>query len=151
MHAIKHLQEFYRVVATLYITERGMYRAIPEDYTSLLAVEVVYRICHADKDGRVVIQDFENPVSATQKYNPDTSQYYNVYGGPVYLDNPIDGTDRSNVYWFTEAESVDVGGSAGGAVTLTLTTKVNAKLALQFNAACTRMHIIAKSEEGFSP
>ncbi len=97
--------EVMRIYAVLYVTDIGVFRKMPESAASVLEVETVYRVVLTDASGRIIVQDFANPVTKTESYNADTKEYEYVTGGPIdlYVSESV------TLPWWHE--TIDKGGS----------------------------------------
>lgn len=125
MAAFTGYREFYRWVATIGITEEGMFKEdeIPDDVvSSVLYVETVYRIVLVDASGQLTYMDFDNPPAMDKERNP---------GGPVILDGAEEPL-------YTEDGS--------GAATLTLSRRESSRLPDAWRSRAKQMEAIAESE-----
>jgi hypothetical protein len=122
----EYWQEYYRVRATLYVDESGIYKELPEEITSgYITVDVVYRICMVDLAGRIRIQDFANPSAM----NKDKE-----VGGDIYIDGTI---------WY---------GEEGPAATdLICQTVYSPYLPSNLAYLAEYMHSLAKNNDAFLP
>lgn len=123
----EYFQEYYRVVATLYATDEGLFKELPDDLASAyIEVEVVYRICMANLGGEIRIYDFNN--------NPPAKNKDRQEGGAVMLDG---------VEWFTEA--------GPGGTALDLTTKYSSRFDTGTRAKIDMVLGIAKQRDNIMP
>lgn len=127
--SFEYWQEYYRVEATLWATEEGMFKELPLDLLGgTVQIAVVYRICFVDDAGRIRVQDFANMPAMDKERR---------IGGPVKLDGiewfvePGDGT--SALETSTRYSHILLSGDPG-------------KLAM-----CDAMHIVAKERDQFGP
>jgi len=123
MPAFKGYREYYRLVATLGVTEEGLFKEdqIPDDVvSSVLYVETVYRVVLTDAAGQLTYMDFDNP--AAMDSERDT-------GGPVILDGET---------LYTE--------SGPSTVPLTLVKKFSQRLPEGWKARADQMNTIAENQ-----
>jgi len=121
-----YYREYYRVQATLFVTEEGLFKEVPDDITTgVLSVEVVYRLCTASKGGELFIQDF---------FNPPAMDKTRKKGGKVL----IDGKE-----WYEEP--------GDGSTELKCLTVMSAWGDKSWEARVKQMHEVAKAEEGLLP
>lgn len=126
MASFEYYREYYRVAATLYATDEGLFKEVPEDLASAsIGIEVVYRICFYTEGGEIKIMDCTNPPAKDK----DRAE-----GGPV----TVDGDE-----WYVE--------EGEGTTELALTTRFSPHLSEGDTLKLAQMHSIAKSKEGFLP
>ena len=121
-----YYRELFRVVATAYAGEEGLYKEKPENLTTpLIEVEVVYRVCVTTAGGEIQVIDF---------YNKPMKDKEGVEGGPVTLD----GNE-----WFTEP--------GAGTTALECTTVKNPILDTSITSVGEYMYGVAKAAESITP
>lgn len=121
-----YYQEYFRVVATAYVSEEGMFKERPENVTTpLIEVPVVYRVCVVTPGGEIQIVDFSNPPMMDKEKKK---------GGPV----TIDGHD-----WFVE--------DGTGTTPLECKTIYNDTLPGNTKAIAQFMYKLAAQREGIVP
>lgn len=123
----EYFQEYFRVVGTVYATDEGLFKELPDDLaSSYIEVEVVYRICMANLGGEIRVYDFTN--------NPKAKDKERKEGGVV----TIDGTE-----WFTE--------EGPGTTTLSLGTKYSSVFDEGTKAKIDMVLSIAKQRDKIQP
>lgn len=121
-----YYREYFRVIATAYVSEEGIFKERPENVTTpMIEVTLVYRIAVVTDGGEIQIVDFDNP----PMMDKDKKK-----GGPVKLD----GKD-----WYVE--------DGESATPLQCRTVVSSRLPSNVKAVAGFMYNIAAREENIVP
>ena len=121
-----YYRELFRVVATAYAGEEGLYKEKPENLTTpVITVEIVYRVCVTTAGGEIQVIDF---------YNKPMKNKDNEEGGAVTLD----GSE-----WFTEP--------GPGTTVLECKTVKNPTLDVAVANVGEYMYNVAKTAESIAP